>query len=44
MAIEINGNEYSEDYIEKAVTFYNALHDGSILSEIREELDAQHIN
>ena len=37
--ITIKGNSYPEEYLEKAIAFYQALNDGSILSEIREELE-----
>lgn len=37
--IEIKGKSYSEEYLEKAITFYNALNDGSIFSEIKEEIE-----
>lgn len=36
--IELNGKEYSEEYLLKAVIFFKALQDGSIESQIKEGL------
>lgn len=37
----INGKEYSEEYLEKAIEFYNALLTGKIEKQLKEELKSE---